>query len=79
MAILNRPEVLMTKGIGDKYHEETKYARESLGGGMLDWAKQPDTYKQYPDSKQIELPSFDSIDTAMVKEAGRICRASRNL
>lgn len=53
----------MTEGIGDRYQEETKYTRESLKGGMLDWENKPEIYKEYPDSRQIELPPFDAIKT----------------
>lgn len=59
----------MTEGIGDRYHEETKYTRESLKGRMLDWEGKPETYKEYPESKQIELPPFDSIKTLDLMEA----------
>ena len=53
----------MTEGIGDRYQEETKYTREDLKGGMLDWENKPEIYKEYPDSRQIELPPFDAIET----------------
>ncbi len=53
----------MTEGIGDRYQEETKYTRDSLKGRMLDWESKPEIYKEYPDSKQIELPPFDAIKT----------------
>jgi SagB-type dehydrogenase family enzyme len=59
----------LTEGIGDRYQEETKYTRESLKGGMLDWENKPETYKEYPESRQIELPSFDGIKTTDVMEA----------
>jgi SagB-type dehydrogenase family enzyme len=37
-------------GIGDRYHQETKYSRNAMGRGGLDWAHQPDPYKSFPDS-----------------------------
>ncbi len=35
------------EGIGDLYHEETKYRRESVPRGGLDWAHQPPPYKEF--------------------------------
>ncbi len=46
----------MKKGIGDLFQEETKYERDRLPGGHLDWSKKPETYKQYPDKPRIALP-----------------------
>jgi SagB-type dehydrogenase family enzyme len=34
-------------GIGDLYHRETKYRRESMPRGGLDWAHQPPPYKEF--------------------------------
>jgi len=36
------------EGIGDLYHLETKYRREAMSGGGLDWAHQPPPYKEFP-------------------------------
>ena len=33
--------------IGDLYHQETKYRRESMPRGGLDWAHQPPPYKEF--------------------------------
>jgi SagB-type dehydrogenase family enzyme len=38
------------------YHEMTRYERDGLGGHFLDWANQPDVYKDYPDLKTLSLP-----------------------
>jgi len=35
--------------IGDLYHQETKYRREAMPRGGLDWAHQPSPYKEFPD------------------------------
>jgi SagB-type dehydrogenase family enzyme len=59
----------MTEGIGDRYQRETKYTRESLKGGMLDWENKPEVYKEYPDSKRVELPPFEGIKTMDVMNA----------
>lgn len=59
----------MSRGVGDTFQEETKYSRETLKGGMLDWRTKPELYKEYPESRRIDLPGFDSITTMSVKEA----------
>ena len=41
----------MTKGeekIGDLYHQKTKYRRDAMPRGMLDWGRQPSPYKEFP-------------------------------
>ena len=35
------------EGVGDLYHQETKYRRESMLRGGLDWANQPFPYKEF--------------------------------
>jgi SagB-type dehydrogenase family enzyme len=38
------------EGIGDLYHQETKYRRDAMPRGGLDWAHQPTLYKEFPAS-----------------------------
>ncbi|MGD2125430.1 MAG: SagB/ThcOx family dehydrogenase [Desulfobacteraceae bacterium] len=38
------------------YHDETSYDRHHMTGHYLDWANQPDVYKDYPGIKPIGLP-----------------------
>ena len=46
------------KGIGDQYQQETKYLRDSMSGGFLDWDSMPEPFKEYPDARQkIKLPA----------------------
>ena len=49
----------MTKGgekIGDLYHQETRYRRNAMPQGGLDWAHQPSPYKEFPSAlKHIPL------------------------
>jgi SagB-type dehydrogenase family enzyme len=59
----------MSKGVGDRYQEETKYRRETLKGGMLDWHSKPELYKEYPAAGWVDLPAFDSIRSLPVKDA----------
>jgi SagB-type dehydrogenase family enzyme len=35
-------------GIGELYHQETKYRRDAMPRGGLDWARQPSPYKGFP-------------------------------
>ena len=51
------PVIHKHSGIGDRYQKETKYSRESMAGGFLDWEKMPDAFKQYPQAQQVlKLP-----------------------
>jgi SagB-type dehydrogenase family enzyme len=45
----------MKPGIGERFQEETKYARGRLGGGYLDWRARPETTKRYPDAPRFKL------------------------
>ncbi len=47
----------MGKNVGDDFQTETKYVRTKSLGGNLDWANKPETYKSYPASKMVQLPS----------------------
>jgi SagB-type dehydrogenase family enzyme len=47
---------VMSEGIGDSYHRETKYYPDKMSGRGLDWAGKPSPYKEYPGSRRIELP-----------------------
>ena len=58
----------MPDGVGDKFQEETKYHREGLGSGGLDWANEPEIYKVYPEARRVRLPKFDSVETSPVME-----------
>ena len=46
----------MKAGIGDAFQKVTKYSRDGLQEGTLDWAKKPKTYKAYTGAKRIALP-----------------------
>jgi len=50
----------MTKGeerIGDLYHQETKYRRDAMQRGGLDWAHQPSPYKGF--SRELKRVSIN--------------------
>ena len=60
----------MTHEIGDSFQEQTKYHRDHMSGGGLDWSRKPDIYKEYPDAiKKIlplpEAPSAMTLDRAL--------------
>jgi SagB-type dehydrogenase family enzyme len=67
----------LCEGIGDKFQRETKYSRERLLGGKLDWAIKPDAYKNYPSAEVIKLPqnlfkkSLDLIETLRIRRSVR--------
>ncbi len=48
---------VVAKTVGDNFQAETKYTRDKRLGGTLDWANKPETYKSYPSSKTVQLPS----------------------
>ncbi len=47
----------LAKTVGDAFQTETKYTRDKRLGGTMDWANKPETYKSYPSSKTVQLPS----------------------
>ncbi|MBN1272724.1 MAG: SagB/ThcOx family dehydrogenase [Candidatus Aminicenantes bacterium] len=51
----------MNPSIGDDFQKETKFLRNKLKGGFLDWKSKPETYKFYPSAPKIPLP--DPIST----------------
>ncbi len=46
----------MGEEAGDEFQQSTKYTRKRLLGGHLDWANKPETYKEYPSARKIQLP-----------------------
>ena len=47
----------MTKTVGDDFQTETKYIRNKMFGGNLNWVNKPEIYKSYPSSRTIQLSS----------------------
>ena len=60
----------LRNGIGDRFQQETKYNREKMLGGMLDWSNKPSLYKEYPERKTIVLPSQKSAGNMYLDKAG---------
>lgn len=46
----------MKPGIGDRFQQETRYQRDRLPGGTLDWNTRPEPYKRYPGAPRFSLP-----------------------
>jgi SagB-type dehydrogenase family enzyme len=47
----------VTRTVGDDFQKETKYVRNKMTGGSLNWANKPEIYKSFPSSKTVQLPS----------------------
>ncbi|MCW4039303.1 MAG: SagB/ThcOx family dehydrogenase [Candidatus Bathyarchaeota archaeon] len=45
----------MSKDVGDRFQQETKYIRDRMKSGRLDWSIKPDTYKSFPQCHTIPL------------------------
>ena len=67
----------MNNGIGDKFQNDTKYSRYSMGGGSLDWNNQPDLYKTYPDCKKIKLEEPESLSEQTLNDVLKKRRSIR--
>lgn len=68
----------MKTNIGDKFQLNTKYARNKMGEGYLDWTNKPDTYKHYSNTKKIELPLSKEFQTLSFDETIRKRKSVRN-
>ena len=59
----------MTERVGDDFQQGTKYYRDRMEGGGLDWASRPEPYKEYPEAERIELACKTKIETLPLDEA----------
>lgn len=66
----------MHDGIGDRFQQETKYRRDQMSAGGLDWASQPETYKRYSDRPEIALPQALPVSGI---ELDRVLRTRRSV
>ncbi|HUL30109.1 MAG TPA: SagB/ThcOx family dehydrogenase [Thermodesulfobacteriota bacterium] len=67
------------RGIGDLYHQETKYRRESMPRGGLDWERQPPPYESFPSAlNYFSLLSPDQRGGQSLWEAIAQRRSTRN-
>jgi SagB-type dehydrogenase family enzyme len=68
----------LPEDIGDRFQKDTKYHRDSLPGGYLDWSTQPSPYKEYPNARKIELYHPDDICPIPLSDALRKRRSVRS-
>ena len=54
--------------IGDNFQKETKYHKDKMSAKPLDWASQPEIYKNYPDCQTIELPDIAPLSDMTLHE-----------
>jgi SagB-type dehydrogenase family enzyme len=43
-------------GIGEHYLSATRHSRKHLVGGAMDWSRQPEWFKTYPEAPRVALP-----------------------
>jgi SagB-type dehydrogenase family enzyme len=46
----------MSETYGDDFQRRSRYERERMGGGGLDWSARPEPFKLYPDAPTVALP-----------------------
>jgi SagB-type dehydrogenase family enzyme len=63
---------------GDRFQQNTKYFRDDLTDGYLDWSTQPSPYKEYPNAHKIELYHPDDICKISLTDAIKSRRSVRN-
>jgi SagB-type dehydrogenase family enzyme len=64
-------------GIGDTFQRDTKYERDHLPGGRLNWATKPATYKHYPSAPKIPLSLPQTQGGAPIWDTLRLRRSMR--
>jgi SagB-type dehydrogenase family enzyme len=55
--------------IGDNFQQETKYHKDKMSGKPLDWASQPNIYKNYPDCQTVQLTDISPLPDTSLHEA----------
>ncbi|MCP4541676.1 MAG: SagB/ThcOx family dehydrogenase [Chloroflexi bacterium] len=64
-------------GIGDTFQDKSKYQRDHLPGGRLDWTSKPETHKRYPLAPKIPLSAPQTEGGAPIWDAMRQRRSVR--
>jgi SagB-type dehydrogenase family enzyme len=57
-------------GIGDDFQRRTRYRRDELPGGWLDWAARPEPFKLYPEAPRVTLPPPPGLQAEGALAAG---------
>ena len=68
----------MAEGSGDRFQGETKYIRDKLPAGYLDWRKKPGPYKVYQEAPKAKLPAPERAGGMPIWEAVGRRRSVRN-
>jgi len=68
----------MARNKGDEFQQETKYVPDKMSGGGLNWANQPEVYKQYAGKASIKLPSLTHMETLSLDQALKRRRSVRS-
>jgi len=66
------------KSIGSDFQQQTKYHRERMTGGGLDWATRPETFKSYPDADTVQLDLLKEIPETLLWTALATRRSERD-
>ncbi len=69
-------------GPGQIFQTDTKYARNKMERRTIDFSRQPETYKHYPDANRIALPEpkpNDSMQLSQIITKRRSTRVYRNV
>ena len=56
---------------GLAYLRATRHSRSHLVGGRMDWARQPDWFKTYPDAPKVKLPDLALDDSGLFDALAR--------
>lgn len=65
-------------GIGDRFQHDTKYTRDKLPAGSLDWSKRPEPHKLYGDRPRLALPRPLTEGGAALWDVLRLRRSVRD-
>jgi SagB-type dehydrogenase family enzyme len=68
----------LQNNVGDNFQSTTKYERNKMAGGYLDWTNKPDAYKHYPDNKIVKLPFSEQFQTLSLDQTIRARKSVRN-
>ena len=68
----------MAQGTGDRFQEETKYRRDRMPAGGLDWDAKPGLYKEYPAGNKIDLPKTGDPSAVSLHDALRARKSVRS-
>jgi SagB-type dehydrogenase family enzyme len=55
----------MTDDAGQRYLRETRHGRDHLVGGRMDWSRQPEWFKTYPEAPRVALPALELRDSGL--------------